>query len=149
MKVTGCSNNNLSKQSFGMLIDFHADDMSTRGVNLPNYDAVNQSMRLANWDEFVSGLHPQLAYLKYGKEVETQGFPWVFGLGKKITDTWKLVSGKLESATIRIPRNSDAHGAIAEQIVDAAREIAQRHHLREVNRNLAKIFSEAGANVIM
>lgn len=137
MKIAGCSNNNLSRPSFGMEVDFHADDMRKYGVNLPNYDVINESRKLAN-TELYDLCRKKQAQLKYAGQAEESGF---FGWGKKIVDTWHLVMGGVKSEEIRVPRNSQLHGKIAGQIIKAAINVAEEHaYQRRINGALAKVL---------
>lgn len=125
MKIAGCSNNNLSRPSFGMMVDFDAEDMRNKGINLPNYDVMNESRKLAN-TELYDLCRKKQAQLKYVRPTEKRGFPYIFGLGKQIIDTWHLVMGGITSEEIKVPRDSQLHGKIAGQIIKAAREVAHR-----------------------
>lgn len=138
MKVTGCSQNNLSRPSFGMYIDFHADDMRINGVKTPNYDAINDARIMANRDESVKSLKPQTVYLKRGEETRQSGFPWIFGWGQKITDTWHVVAGNVRSRGVKIPRNSNNYMKIARQLVTLAGEVAKDRRLDDAIAGIAK-----------
>lgn len=140
MKIAGCSNNNLSRPSFGMEVDFHADDMRKYGVNLPNYDVMNESRKLAN-TELYDLCRKKQAQLKYVRPTEKRGFPYIFGLGKQIIDTWHLVMGGITSEEIKVPRDSQLHGKIAGQIIKAAINVAEEHaYQRRINGALAKVL---------
>lgn len=128
MKVIKCSQNNLARPLFGMIIDFHSDDMTTVGAKLPNYYAVDYARQLANFGDDMQSLRPSTVFLKYTVPIKKSGLSRIFGFFTNTTDTWRLVSGKLQSAAIRIPRGSKAHGEIAAKLVTAAKEIAQMHH---------------------
>lgn len=111
-----------------MYIDFHADDMTAqgKGANMPNLNTLNGARQLVNCDSVIPKLAPRAAFLKYTGQVKKPGFPWIFGWGEKITDTWKLIAGKVESATIKIPSGSQDYGEIAEQLMTAAKEVSRK-----------------------
>jgi hypothetical protein len=148
MKIAGYSQNTLPKQSFGMKIVFHPDDM--RETYLPNYGVMDYAIKLTNVDPVVERLEPKTVYLKYKGQVSEFRFPNLQFLGKKIVDTWTLVSDGIKSErTIKIPRERATFGAVAERLVAEAKELAQKYQSIEKNSKLAKIIRAAGANVIM
>lgn len=145
MKVAGYPQNNLSKSTFGMNIDFHADDMRTYGVNLPKYSEMNAARAITNANPIVRFLCPKTVSIKYIGEVPEFRSPTQQHLGKHLVDTWTLVADGITSATIKIQRDLKDGVKIADILIDAAKDFAQQcYDLRKLAQEAA---NASGAEV--
>lgn len=140
MKVIKCQNNNLSRPSFGMQVDFHADDMRTQGVKLPNYDLMRETLQLTNADPKVKALLPDVAYLKHVCSRLVPRKIWGIKVGEHIVDHWELVANDLRSNGFEISRNKPKLAIVEQLLLDAARIIADRYGERmyRISKSLPK-----------
>lgn len=129
MKVTGCLNNNLSRPSFGMEVDFHPDDMREHGVNLPGYPFLRKAIQLTNADPEVKASSPIVAYLKHESEKTVPYKSWLGRISEQVVDVWILVADNVKSRVIEIPRIKPKLSEVKEQLLGAVRTVHDRYGL--------------------
>lgn len=125
MKIARCSQNNLSRLSFGLTVDFHADD-KTKAVKLPNYDSFHNAMFAINFSPEAECMRPSTVYLKHeDKKVVPLK---VFGVKvwSKVVDVWQVVSGELKSEPFEIPRRKTDSDTIERKLSLAVREVCNK-----------------------
>lgn len=106
MKVMKCSQNNLSKPSFGLEVRFAPGDTSTMKTYLPNYRLISNAMGAINMSPEAEYTPPSTVYLTYeGQKTEPRNIRR-FQFRKKITDKWSVGVGEFKPETFEIPRKS-------------------------------------------
>lgn len=130
MKVMRCSNNNLLRPSFGLTVDFHADDMLKRGagkgINLPNYNIFRDAMIGINMSPEAEYMRPSTVYLRHEAERKEPVKFWGIKIKSKIIDIWSAVAGDLKSEPFEIPRRKPNPDIIERKLSKAVREVCNK-----------------------
>lgn len=126
MKVTGCSQNNLSRPAFGMMIDFHADNMTTVGDKLPNFELMRRAMLGINLSPEAEYMRPSTVYLRHETErkepIKIRGVK----IWSKVIDVWSAVAGELKSEPFETPRRNADSEIVEKQLSRAVREVCNK-----------------------
>lgn len=117
MRVTNCTQNNMPKQSFGMKVLFHPDDVAQGRIPHHRIDKMIEVLIKTNADVEVAGLKPDEVRLQYQ------------GIKDKIYDCWSLVSGAFKPKEIMFNFNDTVQrmsGRLSRKAQDLADEIAKQ-----------------------
>lgn len=106
MKVMKCQNNNLSRPSFGLTVQFEPGDTSTMEEYLPNSRLMRHAMGTINMSPEAEYKLPSDVYVKYeGKNIKPRNI-WRGRFRQAIMDKWSVGAGGLEPEKFEIPRRT-------------------------------------------
>jgi hypothetical protein len=127
MQVMKCSNNNLSRPSFGLTVGFHADDMKKVGKKLPNFKLMRDAMLGINLSPEAEYMRPSTVYLKHeGERMEPVKILGI-KLYNKVMDIWSAVAGQIKSEPFETPRRNPNANTIERQLSKAVRAVCDRY----------------------
>ena len=130
MKVTGYSQNNLPKQSFGMKIKFNPEDVKKGGI--PCVDTMIEALTKTNADAEIAKLAPDQVRLHY-KGVKPDYSDSLFGIGATLNHCWHMVFGDFKPKVILTNEDNSVqqiYNRIQRKALDFAESIVEQQAQR-------------------
>lgn len=142
MKVANCTQNTLPKQSFGMQIKFHPDDVAKGRIPIDCVDKMISVLTRVNATKEVADLAPSEVRIHYN------GGCWAseddFFEGKPSLD-WLMKFEKFRPTEIKIRTDESVQGIITKLVQSAksfAESIAEQKAQRAPNDKITEINAE-------
>lgn len=127
MKVIGCSQNNLARPSFGMYVDFHADDMTTKGEKLPSFELMRRAMLGINLSPEAEYMSPSVVFLKHEGERKEPVRLLGIKIYNKIIDIWQVVAGDVKSEPFETARRKPDLDTVERKLSKAVRTVCNQY----------------------